>query len=476
MNPCAADLYALGFPEQQAFIRDPARKKSLICPRRAGKSKACAIYMILVCMLFPGCRCVYIGLTRGTAKEIMWEMLQQTANAAGIVFTKNETELSLTFGNGSRLRLIGLDAGRDEMKKTLGGKVKLALLDEAASFRVDLKALIKEHLTQSLMDDRGTLAMVGTPDPDEARGFFYEVTTGRVDGWSRHTWSTAQNPYMATQYAEEIATIAAEDPLYVETDGYRCMYLGEWPRDHKGRVYQATRERNLIAAEPAGIVYRIIAIDLGWTDPSAIVELGWRLNDPVLYVLHAESSPHMEINEIAARVQAIAERKRDPADYVRFVVDGANQQVVQELRRRYGLPLADAEKVEKVAHIGMMNADIVRGRVQLVAPSTQPLLHEWTGADEKGIAIKSDSARDAVPLVWDARAANAKPPRRVEDPRCANHCSDAALYGWRTARAYREMEPGPKPTADEAMTMMLAEKRRKKLREIERRQGGRVWP
>jgi hypothetical protein len=88
----------------------------------------------------------------------------------------------------------------------------------------------------------------------------------------------------------------------------------------------------------------------------------------------------------------------------------------------------------------MMNTEILTGRVLAVRGWTDehghhrgatPLITEWSGADEEGLAVK-----DSTPLVWDRRSMDRRSPKLEEDPRCANHCSDAALYAWRFAWSY----------------------------------------
>lgn len=457
-------VYALAFKEQAAFIRSRARKKSLLCPRRAGKSEAGAIYLVLEAIRYPGARCLYIGLTRDTAKRIMWDKLKEVLRRAGIDATPNEQELTLRLANGSAIRLMGLDAHEGMAAKVLGDHYRLIVLDEAASFRIDVKALIKTYLDPATSDDNGTIAMTGTPDPDEARGFFYEVTTGMEPGWERHRWSTLDNPYMADKHRDRLAEIHELDPLYEDTDEYRCMYLGEWPREQGGRVYAFDRARNLVDEAPE-LAHHVLGLDLGWDDDTALVEGGWADGDPTLYLTHAEKCPEMSLEEIAQRVRARTQGKRD----VRIVVDGANKQAVMELRSRYALPLIAAEKTEKAHNVRLVNDDMRRGRVLVVRGTCGPLITEWTGCDEDGRQVPGATA-----LVWDSRALNGKVPRKVEDPRCANHAADSALYLIRASRAWREVVTVAKPPegSNGAVKLAMAEARKRKWKAI---QAERSW-
>lgn len=453
------------FPEQRAFVEHSARKKSLLCPRRAGKSQADALYLLLTAIKHPGSRGLYLGLTRQTTKDIMWDTLKEWASRLGIGGLQfNETELSVRLPNGSSFRLFGMDATKAQAAKALGGRFLLVVLDESASFRIDVRALIKTFIEPATTDpcpcgcgESGTIVMTGTPDPDEARGYFFEVTTGKEPDWERFSWSTERNPHMRANYLAKLAAIEERDPNYRETDEYRCMYLGQWPVNATGVVYRFDRARNLVATAPR-ITSRVISIDIGWNDASAIVEAGWAEGDKDLYLLHAEKSPAMLLDELAARARAVEANR--PGVYTRWVVDGANKTAVMELRRRYGLPLEASEKQEKNHWIRMMNTDLVRGRVRVVRGACLPLVVEWTGCDEDGHEVK-----DATPLVWDKRAMQARPPRMAEDPRCKNDACDAALYAYRHARNYlEEPEANVRPRmAEEQLAEFFAE-RRERLR------------
>src|SRR6185312_12894698 len=65
------------FPEQDAFVCDPSQRLAALCTRRAGKTTALALRFIRTMMQYPGSTCRYIALTRDSAKEILWPILQE---------------------------------------------------------------------------------------------------------------------------------------------------------------------------------------------------------------------------------------------------------------------------------------------------------------------------------------------------------------------------------------------------------------
>ena len=95
---------------------------------------------------------------------------------------------------------------------------------------------------------------------------------------------------------------------------------------------------------------------------------------------------------------------------------GLGKSMVEEMRRRYALPIKPAEKRQKHAYIQYFNDGLQTNRI-LFHPGS-PILDEWDL------------------LQWHEN-------RTKEDPRFENHLSDAALYGWRECRHWLYEEPSP---------------------------------
>jgi hypothetical protein len=111
---------------------------------------------------------------------------------------------------------------------------------------------------------------------------------------------------------------------------------------------------------------------------------------------------------------------------VTLVIDGANKQGVEEMRKRHGLPLITADKRDKSTFIELMNSEFIQGHIQLVVPVCDPLIEEY----EK--------------LVWDDRPGLLT---RREHPGCENHGTDSTLYAWRHCYSYMwtPKQKGPVP-------------------------------
>jgi len=188
-TPRVVDVLESTFPQQRAFIEDPAKLKWALCTRRAAKSYSDGLALAKAALEHPDLSCLYIGLTRESAKRIMWKDVQF-----------NESELSAKFPNGSVIYLVGADSNEDERQKLLGQKFVLVVIDEAQAFGIDLRQLVYGVLKPAVADYRGTIVLTGTPG-NLIKGLFFDVTNGREAGWSGHRWITHDNPYMAEQWA-----------------------------------------------------------------------------------------------------------------------------------------------------------------------------------------------------------------------------------------------------------------------------------
>jgi hypothetical protein len=99
------------FPVQSAFIADPAKLKVVLCTQRSGKSYGAGLYLYREAYETPGASCIYIALTRDSAKKIMWKDVLKPINRQLRLGTRfNETELTATLPNGSIIYVLGVDS------------------------------------------------------------------------------------------------------------------------------------------------------------------------------------------------------------------------------------------------------------------------------------------------------------------------------------------------------------------------------
>ena len=165
------DVLAGAFPAQRAVIEDPHRFKAAFCTRRAAKSFTGGLALVESALKHPKSNGLFIGLTRQSAYEICWRDIFKTLNDQyGLGAAFNESRLTITFPNGSVIRVVGADADSDEMKKLLGKKYKLVVIDEASMYTISIQSLVN-LLEPAMADQRGTIMMLGTAS-NFTRGLF----------------------------------------------------------------------------------------------------------------------------------------------------------------------------------------------------------------------------------------------------------------------------------------------------------------
>lgn len=428
-------LVDLKFRAQASFIQDPSRLKLSFCTRRAGKSVGAGRVLVAGALETARASCLYLGLTRESAKRIMWKDVLKAMNEDMELGAKfNENELVCTFPNKSCIYLLGADSTDEERRKLLGQKYKAVVIDEAQDFSIDLRELVYGTLKPSVADYRGTICLTGTPS-DRRTGLFYDLTKGQdpgvpgvweAEGWTCHRWSTKDNPYMSVQWEQEIADLVAANPRISETPAFQRNYLGRWTTDESNLVYRFSDSRNVYEELPTfagttrGRWHYVLGIDLGYRDPSAFSVLAYHDLSRDIFVVESSKKGGMDLSDVSQRIKGYMSRY----DLDAMVVDNANKQAVEEMRRRHDLPLIPADKRGKSDFVELLNADLVQGRLKLHATEARALSEEWKD------------------LVWDARVTA----RRAEHPSCANHCADATLYAWRYVHAYCNEVPTTKVT------------------------------
>jgi len=423
--------HADNFQQQRDFILHPSKLKALFCTRRSAKSYTAGLYMVYEALKSPGCNILFIGLTRDSAKAIIWkDVLRVLDRKHDLRCRPNQTDLTLTFPNGSVIKVTGVDADQDEMMKLLGRKHRLVCIDEASMYTVDTRNLVYGILKPGVTDpdehgDRGTICMTGTAS-DFPRGLFYDITTGAEPGWKLFEWTAHDNPHVAKQWAEELEDIRTVRPLYMETPQFKQWYLNQWVVDEEKLVYRFHPERNLISLKDFQAKQKslskdgwsiVLGGDTGWEDDNALTNTAYHLNDPHLYVLRSYAEKKLTFDQFADKITTdfMANKEWSPN---RVIIDGANKQGVESMRQRSSIPFEFADKQDKATFIELCNNDLIQGRIKILdTPENRPLWQEM-GA-----------------LVWMTEGSKIRLPKK-EHAALPNHRCDSFLYAWRCGYHY----------------------------------------
>jgi hypothetical protein len=238
--------------------------------------------------------------------------------------------------------------------------------------------------------------------------------------------------------------VAAIDSPIMQREGF-----GRWVREDSNFVYAVhkVKEAELLYA-PARLradrfpdIPRALAdlpfdwrdahfslgCDIGWyPDPFAFVLWAWHRHDPAIYEVASWKKTHLTSDEQVASLREVREHVNigqivaDASGPAKPAVKGWSAGWVT----RYNLPILEADKQHKYAHVDVWNNDIIAGRCKL----------------RKDGELYEEMAQ----LQWATIVSGSG--RMVEDPTLANDVCDGGLYSHRHSYQYRatiKEEPPP---------------------------------
>lgn len=442
-------------PRQREFVEDTHRRITGLCGRRAGKTTGVRARLVIRMLRTPRARCLYIALTRESAKLLLWHDLKDLCERLGIAAEFNETALRCTFmRNGSTLELGGCDSNA-EVDKFRGRKFHEVAIDESASFPAKrLDFLINRVIAPTLGDYKGTLVLVGTPG-HILSGIFYDGTRRGSEEhrpyadrdapeyatwglkWSSHAWALIDGaPFieaLANAWEEAHANKEAnrwsdDHPVWMRE------WLGLWAADSTENVFkyrphvdgqpwnQWDPERvgplKIAKLPERGDWAYVLSMDLGASDLFALTAWAFSPSDPdrFIYQIYEFSDKGMYARRIAELLLGPERSHEKLAGVIGAIGEwplgmvadlaGLGDNLIKELREVYGIPCAGADKgfKYKFPAIELCNGDLVDGRIKIL----------------KGSLLE----REVMQLQWVADEYG----RLSENRAQSNHASDSFIY------------------------------------------------
>lgn len=409
----------LNFPSQNAFIEDPARYISAQCSRRAGKTNGLAYRFFKTMEKHPKSQCVYLGLTRDSAKGAMWPVLQEVNDRYRLGCTFIESKLTMKHPNGAVLHIIGADMS-NFIKRLRGRKFPGVAIDEAQDFGTHLESLIDDVLNPAIADySDGWIAVTGTPGP-VPQGYFFEVTCNKKFGFSHHAWTLYENPNMP-QPQEFVADLIKRKGWSADNPTLKREWLNQWVLDVDALWVRYNAKSNHYDALPKEHKWNyVMGVDIGFRDADAVAVLAWSPTSPKTYLVHEEVATKQGISDLVAQIDRIQKQY----GVYKIVMDegGLGKKIGEEIRRRFACPLEPADKANKQNNVEFLNDDLRLGKFM----------------------AKSNSrfAQDSymVQIDWD----KSTPTRIVLKKSFHSDIIDAVLYAYRESYAFTH-QPEVKP-------------------------------
>ena len=326
----------------------------------------------------------------------------------------NQQAKRWTFPSGASLTFGYLDSEQDRFQYA-GANYTYIAYDELTQFPEKWYQFLFSRLRRA-SDSKVPLRMRGATNP----------------GGIGHAWVRRRFVDEETREGTFIPSLLSDNP-HIDQQGYReslshldavtraQLEQGVWRNDASGLVYNLTEAINCVPAAPLCTRY-VLGIDFALTrDACGFTIVGWRPDDPNTYVLRSYKKKKMIPSAAAEEILMLGEQYK----FERIIGDanGLGHAYVAEARRRWGIPIEEADKNNKRGYISLLNGDLEKGRIKIVKYQCESLIAEM------------------LELPWEDDG------RTKEAEGFAADCSDALLYAYRASRAYSagKTQQTPKP-------------------------------
>lgn len=430
-------------PWQADIIRSPHLRQAYFGERRAAKTTTMGIAAIERCLRVANSKVLYVGLTQDSVRRIMYDEVFPSLLRAfpDLIDAELIGGDRLRFGNGSIVRLIGLDANSKEKEKVRGFKSSLNILDECQSFVRDTALILNEILGPAAADTGAKTIIGGTAGNSLGENYFYQITRHNTPDnpiaasimhpeWMvyRFQWqnNTAIDRVSGNRICDNVRKYLDEQkrlhPGIETTDSWRQEWDAEWIVQTSSLIYRFSDD--LVRPAPPhffndGCVY-ILGLDLGYNDPTAFTIVAY--NSRVSNALHVVSSwakSEMLIPEVVSKIKELDNQYH----FAHMVGDSSSLQVFETLKQNYGFPIEKANRQGKLSHQQVLNGDMQSSAIYFLPGNTELIQQLKT-------------------VVWEPK--DLKSGKYTEDPKYKNDLSDSFLYAHHFSRHFWYQAPAPK--------------------------------
>lgn len=267
-----------------------------------------------------------------------------------------ETDMSITFPNGSQIIMVGLDTEEKLLSLT---NISTVWVEEA--YEVE-----KEKVEQLNLRMRGTALnqqIILSWNPISKNSWLYRFTIEEPPVSSIFHHSTYKNnPFLNKEYIDALDEMETRNPAK-----YRVYGLGEWGVDTEGLVITNWRAEEFDAMELAaqGLEHRV-GMDVGWIDKSAIVETLYDRDNHIIYVINEFYKSGCQLSELAQAIEKMNLKK------TKIYVDSAEPRTIQYFKSE-GINAVPCIKGKDSVKAGLM---FLQDNLIVVHPRCQNLIIE----------------------------------------------------------------------------------------------------
>ena len=293
-----------------------------------------------------------------------------------------ETDFNIKFPNGSEIIFIGLD---EETKLLSLNGIGVIFIEEV----YEVPKAIVEQLNLRLRGSTPNQQIIMAFNPISRNHWLYDFCEVSPPSSFIFIHSTYKdNPFLNAAYVAQLEELYSRNPAKA-----RIYCEGKWGVDAEGLVITNWREQEFDAMElaAAGMEHRA-GLDIGWTDPTAIIDTLYDKDNKTIYVFNEFYKSGCQLSEIAEAAKAMNLTK------TKIYVDSAEPRSIQYFKQE-GLAAYPCAKGKDSVKAGLMflqdNLIIVHPtcrnfitelenfsyiKSKLTGEYTEDTTHEWSHA------------------------------------------------------------------------------------------------
>jgi len=343
--------------EQGQIFLHPARWKCVIAGRRFGKSFLAATWLLDAALSAKDLLCYYVAPTYRQAKEIAWITLKRLLPMS-YVNAINESELSITFKNESRIKLKGAET-YDSLR---GVGIDRLVMDEFADIAEEAWT---EVLRPAMADRQGHALFIGTPKGYNWAKKLYDYA--RSDpAWATWHYTSEEGGWVKPEELDTIRTqigavMFRQEHLAEFVDLTTNIFRREW-----WRYYQETPITH-------GCIQSWDTAFKKGSENDYSVCTTWGLTKNA-YVLLDMWRGQVEFPELKRQAQALYAKHKPYAVIVEDKASG--QSLIQELQKETVMPVFPVKvDSDKITRANAATPIIEAGKVML--PNEAPWLFDF---------------------------------------------------------------------------------------------------
>ena len=229
-----------------------------------------------------------------------------------------ETDMSISFPNGSQIIMLGLD---EETKLLSLNNVGTVWVEEA----YEVPQSIVEQLNLRMRSQNKNQQIIMSWNPISSNHWLFKFVEENPPQNSIKIHSTFKdNPFLSPEYVAAMEDMRERNPAKA-----RIYYYGQWGVDAEGLVITNWRkeEFDAMALAASGLEHRA-GMDIGFRDPTAVIDTLYDRENKTIYVFNEFYKSGCQLEEMATAIIDMELTK------TKLYVDSAEPRTITYLRTK----------------------------------------------------------------------------------------------------------------------------------------------